>query len=408
MAAGGLIAVALLAACTQQPAAEVIPTSTLAPLVTLSPRATATPESSRTPLPTRTFTPSVTPIPPSATNTLTPSPTPPIMGIVTSLQTVNVRVGPGANFSALVALTPGTEVQVIGIDESGRWYNIRMDDGREGWINAPLLRIEPTATTFPTLTLPPDETALAESSPLPTALIGGGTVTLTPPSANAATATSALNLPDMPPTSTEVGQAVTTPDLPIINFDPINETSTALAAVLGTPVSTQAVGGSSPVPGGATETNAPIPTNNAPVQAPTTSGEPTIQRGVDIYALCDTPPRASLRAPANLAAGSTAEIWWYWYARTEEQIQAHLNTAQYDIRINGQPVRRPMEYAQPMRQQGTDYVVDFFYPTGELAAGTYVVEYRVSWSEQIYDGYNFFGPGTTTLSESGTCTFVVR
>ncbi len=406
MRAGLVLSMACaLAACVQPPAAEIIPTSTLAPLVTLTPRATATLAVTRTPLPTLTHTPSITAVPPTVTNTLTPSPTPPIMGIVTSLQTVNVRIGPGASYGALVALVPGTEVQIIGVDESGRWYNIRMEDGRIGWINSPLLRIDPTATTFPTITPPPDETALAQGSPLPTALIGGGTVTPTPPSGNPATATLALDLPDMPPTSTLEGQAPATPDLPIIDFNPINGTSTALAAVLGTPVPTSS--GLNATPLGATETNAPIPTNSGPITAPTTSGEPVIQRGVDLYVNCDAPPRPSLRAPANLAAGSTAEVYWYWYARTEEQIQQHLNTAQYEIRINGQLINQPLEYAQPVRSSG-DFVVDYFYPTGELAAGTYKIEYRVTWSEQIYDGYNFFGPGTNTLEETGSCTFVVR
>lgn len=405
-----LVGVMVLAACTSQPAAETIVPNTLAPLVTLTPRMTATPAISRTPLPTLTLTPSITPIPPTQTNTHTPSPTPPIMGIVVSLQTVNVRVGPGANFSAFVALTPGTGVQVIGQDATGRWYNIRMDDNREGWINAPLLRIDPTNTPFPSLTPLPNQTQAAFETLLPTALIGGITVTPSQPDLGAATAT--LTLPDMPPTSTIAGQSgapvVTTPDLPIIDFNPIHGTSTALAAVLGTPIPTSAA----PLPTTApvdtsAGTTAPIPTSSTPIVAPTTSGEPVIQVGVDLYANCDAPPSASLRAPANIAAGSTGEIYWYWYARTQEQINDHLAAARYEITLNGQPLRRPMDFAQPVRHP-RDYVVDFFYPTGTLAAGTYKIEYRVTWSRQIYDGYNYFGPGTNTLEETGTCTFVVR
>lgn len=399
----------MAASCTpQQPVSE-IATSTLAPLVTLTPRATATPAVSRTPLPTHTLTPSLTPIPPTTTTTYTPSPTPPIMGIVNSLETVNVRIGPGANFSAFEALIPGTEIQVVGQDETGRWLNVRLADGREGWINSPLVRVDPTPTSFPSVTPPPDQTAMAQGSPFPTALIGGGTITPTPPGIIVATPTTGFDLPDMPPTSTEIGAQPVTPVLPVINFDPINATSTALAAILGTPVPTAAASTASldGTPLAITETNQPIPTNSGPVSAPTTSGEPIIQRGVDLYVNCDAPPRGSLRAPTNLAAGSTPEIWWYWYARTEAQIADHLAAAVYEIKINGQPLRRPMDFAQPVRKSG-DYVVDFFYPTGELAAGTYKIDYRVTWRQQIYDGYNFFGPGTNTLSETGTCTFVVR
>ncbi|NOG51060.1 MAG: SH3 domain-containing protein [Chloroflexi bacterium] len=214
-----------------------------------------------------------------------------------SLQTVNVRRGPGASFGAFEALFPGTEVQVIGVDESGRWLNVKLEDGREGWINTPLVRIDPTATPLATFTLPPDQTAAAGGTPLPTALIGGGAVTATP----------ALDLPDMPPTSTLEGQAGT-PNLPIIDFDPINATSTALAAVLGTSEPSATPGGPTPEPGAPTETHAPIPTNSGPIAAPTTSGEPEVQTGVDLYVNCDNPPRGLLRAPSNLAAGSTAEI----------------------------------------------------------------------------------------------------
>src|SRR5262245_7068381 len=110
----------LLAACTsgqetQQSAG--IPTDTLAPIVSMTPRFTATPVPSRTPLPTFTLTPSDTPITPTPSNTFTPSPTPGITGIVASLQSVNVREGPGVNFSAIQALIPGTGVEVLGQNE---------------------------------------------------------------------------------------------------------------------------------------------------------------------------------------------------------------------------------------------------------------------------------------------------
>src|SRR5690606_16104161 len=38
--------------------------------------------------------------------------------------------------------TPGTIVQVIGRSGDGDWIQVRLDDGREGWMSADLLAIE--------------------------------------------------------------------------------------------------------------------------------------------------------------------------------------------------------------------------------------------------------------------------
>jgi hypothetical protein len=53
-------------------------------------------------------------------------------------------------------------------------------------------------------------------------------------------------------------------------------------------------------------------------------------------------------------------------------------------------------------------VKSWYVPAGELTEpGTYRIEYRASWSQQISDGYELFGPGTNNLIEEGSCTFTV-
>lgn len=394
-------------ACQPPPPAEVIPTATLAPLVTLTPRATATLEVTRTPLPTLTFTPSITPIPPTLTNTFTPSPTPPVIGIISSLNTVNIRNGPGGDFGAFVALDPGTGVEVIGQSADGRWLNVKLEDGRVGWAAASLVRIAASPTPFPSITPTFDQTALAGGTSLPTAVIGGGTVTPTP---GVAAATATIAQPIVSPTSTD--PAAGTPDLPVIDINPINATSTALAALLGTPVPTIPLASATsivPVTSvpNASETAPAIPTNSTVVAAPTTSGEPTIQDRVLVLAECDN-RAANQPAPSNLAAGSTVQLYWRWFAKTEQQVRDHLNAAQYSLRVNGQAISRTRLSFSSISQRGSDYAVDWLTVVGPLEAGTYRVEYTVSWTQQIFDGYDYFGPGTNNLQYTGTCTFVVR
>jgi len=373
-----------------------LPTNTLAPLVTLTPRFTATPQATRTPPPTSTFTPSVTPIPPTLTNTFTPTVPPPVIGIITSLNTVNVRRGPAASFPAFVALTPGTGVEVLGQNPEGTWLNIKMDDGQEGWVFRELVRIESGDAPIPTFTPSVESTAVADGTSLPTAVVGGGVVSPTP---QAATPTLAATLT---PSATA--------NLPVIDLTAINLTATALA--FGRPTST-----ASPTPPATQETPQAVSTGETPpavtntASAPTitpAAGTATVQQGVDALAYCDN-PIYGVRAPQNLAAGSTLDVWWGWYAKTEDQVRQHVAAAVYEVRVNGVLLENWRQFARPIRLEGDgNYHIYWFVPSAALPAGQTVITYKVSWTQAITDGYASFGPNTGIPTQEGTCTFTVR
>ncbi len=395
----------ILAACTGASQEALPATATLAPIVSMTPRFTATPVSTRTPLPTFTLTPSETPVPPTPSNTWTPSPTPPVIGIIASIDTVNVREGPGTTFSAFVALPPGTRVEVLGQSADGRWLNVKLEDNREGWVSDRLLRLQETATAFPTVTPTVDLTAVAQGTVFPTAILGGGTITPTPPG-------SVISPTPVSASSADEDEAVASPEgsptsfLPIIDVDAINLTATALAGgvvaptqvptdrVLNTPVpgqSTPATGATATLPGGAGQ-----------------QGNTSTQQGVDVLAYCDNlafgePP------PTTLAAGSTIDIWWSWFARTEQQVRDHLNNVSYQVTIDGIALQNLDLYRQRIRQESDgNYYVYWYVPAGPLTSGQHKIDYRVTWSSSISDGYDTFGPGTGNVQQSGSCTFTVR
>jgi hypothetical protein len=375
---GALLAAASVTAagCAGEEVAAV-PTATLAPIVSLTPRATATLAPSTTPLPSATFTPSLTPT--EAPPTLTPSPTntPQVLGSVLSLNDVNLREGPGVTFPAASALRPGTGFVVVATDEAGGWFNVRLEDGQEGWISATLVRLQPTETPDPTATPTPDGTLLALGGPLPTSILGGQPVTPTPP-AVIATAQGA------------------TPGAQLPNLAVINQTATGLASV-GLPVGTQ-----QPVGG---PTGGPLPSGSATAAPPIGSG--TVGQGVEVFAYCDDPGFGVPRAPANLVAGSTIEIVWAWYASTRELLADNIAAANYDVRLNGVPVSNVVR-AQPRQQADGNWWQYFYARSQPLNSGPQQITFTVTWDEAIYDGYGNYGPGTGTPSQSGTCTFTVR
>ncbi len=141
-------------ATIQPPAETTIPPTTTptnvpptATLTSLPPTATPTVITSPTGVPASP-TPEQPAVTPSLTPTLEPT-SPPVLieGVVNTDVSINVREGPGRNFPPVAALTPGTRVQVIGRSGDGNWLQIRLADGREGWVSAALIRLEQPAVT---------------------------------------------------------------------------------------------------------------------------------------------------------------------------------------------------------------------------------------------------------------------
>lgn len=408
------------------------PTATLLPLVSQTPRFTATPVPTRTPLPTFTFTPTLTPTVAPPSETPSPTMTPTIVGIVSSVQLVNVREGPGVSFAAIDAVEPGTGLVIIGQDASGEWLNIRFEDGREGWISSRLMYIPDTPTPFPSLTPSPDLTALFLGTPLPTAVVGGGTITPTPPRA-VRTTTPGADVASVAEVQEAEGESL--PFIPVVSLEAINLTATSLVANAATsthtntpqftetPTRTPTLPDTTPRE---ISINSPVPTVT-PLAGSTTgigttpiadvSATPTlaaagganVQQNADVFAFCDL-PAFGIPAPTNLGAGSTIDIYWAWFAKEESQIQDHLNAATYEISVNGTPITDVNQFRTRVRQveEGGDYVVYWYVPFGPLAAGEYTIQYRVTWSRPISDGYQFYGPETSTPFEEKSCTFTVR
>lgn len=156
-----IVLVPLLAACDEvdpQPTAPASdgqavlspPTRTLGPIVSFTPRFTATP------IPSATFTPSITPIPsetavpPTPTLTTTPSPTATIAGEIRSTENVNLREGPGTDYTIVISLPSGTELGVLGIQTNANgqdWYKVAYED-EDGDISSAWIFASLVDTTF--------------------------------------------------------------------------------------------------------------------------------------------------------------------------------------------------------------------------------------------------------------------
>ncbi|MFQ5340774.1 MAG: SH3 domain-containing protein [Anaerolineae bacterium] len=125
------------------------------PTVEPSPTATATPQPSPSPSLTSATSPTLT-LTPAAT------PTPLPEGVLTAVVTargLNVRAGPGIEYTRLGAVAGGTILTLSGRNEAGTWVRGRAEEENlEGWLSAKYMRIDGDVMALAVLELAqPDE-----------------------------------------------------------------------------------------------------------------------------------------------------------------------------------------------------------------------------------------------------------
>jgi hypothetical protein len=138
---------------------------------------TPTPEASNTP------TPTITPLPPSPTPTNTPtaspSPLPPTptsspAGLTVNIPRLNVRAGPGTQYSIIGQLRQGDEAEIMGQAKlgQGQWWQIRFDavPGGLGWVSADPDFATASNTANVPLAATPRPAAGPTNTPTPTAI----------------------------------------------------------------------------------------------------------------------------------------------------------------------------------------------------------------------------------------------
>ena len=228
---------------TEAVVAPVVPTAT----PTASPQPTSTP--------TAVFTP-----------TPTPSPTPPAIARVTSAS-LNLRNGPGSQFSVIQEFPNGSELIILGKSQNDDWLNVRSQDNAEGWMATSYLGFDVDLDAIPVKEVTPVPTPSRTATPTKAPVVRTATPTqpvLTPASSKQ-TPLPSTNTP-VPPTLTP---RPTTPR-PVSTNTPVPQPTTPATPTTIPPTNTPAA----PPPPTNTPA-APPPSTNTPVPTWTPKPWPT-------------------------------------------------------------------------------------------------------------------------------------
>jgi hypothetical protein len=112
-------------------------------------------------------------------------------------------------------------------------------------------------------------------------------------------------------------------------------------------------------------------------------------------------------APGVIYDTDNVRIFWSWFARTEAQVQEHIAAAQYDVKLNGAPLV-DVGLTAITRPNNRNFYVFYVANIGNLTPGQYGIEFNLSWSGQIFDGFARYGPGTSREITRSTCDFNIQ
>lgn len=193
------ITVFLLAACADSTAPTATPLALSGAVAQTAPAAqanqplpvtaTSTPEPTPISTPKTEPTPTSTPPPPTPTptevGTATPSPTAEVTpgAVVRGDQNINLRKGPGSNYDRLGQIAPGALMEVVATAEMNgqTWYQVKLADGRLGWVRKDLVEANEKAGAAPKASdVPPTPTL----QPKPTATPRPAATEVTPKAAD--------------------------------------------------------------------------------------------------------------------------------------------------------------------------------------------------------------------------------
>lgn len=156
-----------------------------------------------------TDTPTLTPTP---IDTPVPAPANPI---AIALAETDIRRGPDEIYAVIGGLAVGNQLEIVGKDRAGEWWQVNMPTGVQGWIPADPTLIEAQNTTNIIVAIPPPSPTMTPTDTPTSAPTQTPTATDTPSPTSTSTATAAAtNTPTNTPTSKIVPVSTPLPTVP--------------------------------------------------------------------------------------------------------------------------------------------------------------------------------------------------
>jgi len=113
--------------------------------------------------------------------------------------------------------------------------------------------------------------------------------------------------------------------------------------------------------------------------------------------------------PMNLKTNYHIQTYVRWGAKTEEQVNDFIESADCVILVDNKKVDSYISHSTVNPVPGKDmFFVHSSCDVGKLESGTHKILTRFVFDKRIYDGYDRYGPGTDNPTYEGTCTVTIE
>jgi hypothetical protein len=106
--------------------------------------------------------------------------------------------------------------------------------------------------------------------------------------------------------------------------------------------------------------------------------------------------------------GSNITLIYYWLAQTEQQVGDFAISVKHAVSVDGKPVTIQSEGNEGLETTEEGYYSQMFWISiGELDPGTYDIVTVANPSQDVFDGWDWYGPGQDYPGLEGHCTLTV-
>jgi predicted amidohydrolase YtcJ len=98
-----------------------------------------------------------------------------------------------------------------------------------------------------------------------------------------------------------------------------------------------------------------------------------------------------------------------WGAATKEQLNDYQAALQYAVWVNGEQIHSSVDYGKVEKSaDGQFFILHSMFDVGVLQPGEYQIRTVLTFDKKIFDGSEYYGPGTQYSKIEGTCSVIVE
>lgn len=106
---------------------------------------------------------------------------------------------------------------------------------------------------------------------------------------------------------------------------------------------------------------------------------------------------------SEVPAGHPVIVMWGWSAATEEQVKDYIRVGMVVVTFDGNEVEGEQSGGIPYDEKSKLYKAVWMAAVGVVDPGIHTITYLLTFSEIIFDGIDYYGPGTKNEKQQDKC-----